>query len=135
MKTKQLSVFLENKAGRINDVSKTLAKNDINMEAFSMAESTDFGILRIIVSDVEKAVKVLREDDFAVMITDVVCISLPNVPGSLSTVLDYLAKEDIFIEYMYAYSKNGSANVIIRPNSMSDCLRILQKYNCDIQCL
>jgi len=63
MTIKQLSVFLENKTGRINDVTKTLAKYDINMHAFSMAESTDFGILRLIVSDVEKAVEVLRDAD------------------------------------------------------------------------
>ena len=65
MTIKQLSVFLENKTGRINDVTKTLAKYDINMHAFSMAESTDFGILRLIVSDVEKAVEVLRAENFA----------------------------------------------------------------------
>ena len=82
MTIKQLSVFLENKTGRINDVTKTLAKYDINMHAFSMAESTDFGILRLIVSDVEKAVEVLRAENFAVMLTDVVCISCPNVAGS-----------------------------------------------------
>lgn len=68
MTIKQLSVFLENKTGRINDVTKTLAKYDINMHAFSMAESTDFGILRLIVSDVEKAVEVLRAENFAVML-------------------------------------------------------------------
>lgn len=84
MTIKQLSVFLENKTGRINDVTKTLAKYDINMHAFSMAESTDFGILRLIVSDVEKAVEVLRAENFAVMLTDVVCISCPNVAGSLA---------------------------------------------------
>lgn len=89
MTIKQLSVFLENKTGRINDVTKTLAKYDINMHAFSMAESTDFGILRLIVSDVEKAVEVLRAENFAVMLTDVVCISCPNVAGSLAKVLDY----------------------------------------------
>ena len=95
MTIKQLSVFLENKTGRINDVTKTLAKYDINMHAFSMAESTDFGILRLIVSDVEKAVEVLRAENFAVMLTDVVCISCPNVAGSLAKVLDYLAGQRI----------------------------------------
>lgn len=97
MTIKQLSVFLENKTGRINDVTKTLAKYDINMHAFSMAESTDFGILRLIVSDVEKAVEVLRAENFAVMLTDVVCISCPNVAGSLAKVLDYLAAENILL--------------------------------------
>ena len=71
---KQLSVFLENKTGRINDVVHTLGANGINMHAFSMAETADFGILRLIVSDVDKAVEVLREKNFAVMSTDVVCL-------------------------------------------------------------
>ena len=79
---KQLSIFLENKNGRINDVAKVLAKEGINMQAFSMAETADFGILRLIVSDVEKAVNALRTSDFAVMLTDVVCIQCPNTPGS-----------------------------------------------------
>lgn len=83
---KQLSIFLENKNGRINDVAKVLAKEGINMQAFSMAETADFGILRLIVSDVEKAVNALRTSDFAVMLTDVVCIQCPNTPGSLSAV-------------------------------------------------
>ena len=78
---KQLSVFLENKTGRINDVVHALGANGINMHAFSMAETADFGILRLIVSDVEKAVEVLRAKDFAVMSTDVVCLSCDNVPG------------------------------------------------------
>ena len=89
---KQLSVFLENKTGRINDVVHTLGTNGINMHAFSMAETADFGILRLIVSDVDKAVEVLREKNFAVMSTDVVCLSCANVPGSLAVVLEYLPK-------------------------------------------
>ena len=91
MTIKQLSVFLENKTGRINDVVRTLGQNGINMHAFSMAETADFGILRLIVSDVDKAVEVLRQQDFAVMSTDVVCLSCENVPGSLAVILEYLA--------------------------------------------
>ena len=137
MTIKQLSVFLENKTGRINDVAKTLAKYDINMHAFSMAESTDFGILRLIVSDVDKAVEVLRAENFAVMLTDVVCISCPNVAGSLAKVLDYLAAENIFveqifIEYMYAFAQGDTANVVIRPNDLKKCVQVLEKCQCDI---
>ena len=88
MTIKQLSVFLENKTGRINEVTKILGKNGINMHAFSMAETTDFGILRLIVSEVDKAVEILRNENFAVMLTDVVCISCPNVAGSLSAILE-----------------------------------------------
>ena len=78
---KQLSVFLENKTGRINDVVHTLGANGINMHAFSMAETADFGILRLIVSDVDKAVEVLREKNFAVMSTDVVVFRVPMCPA------------------------------------------------------
>lgn len=132
MTIKQLSVFLENKTGRINDVTKTLAKHGINMHAFSMAESTDFGILRLIVSDVDKAVEVLRGEDFAVMLTDVVCISCPNVSGSLAEVLDYLAAENIFIEYMYAFAQGDTAHVVIRPSNVDRCMEILNKFNCSV---
>lgn len=102
------------------------------MQAFSMAETADFGILRLIVSDVEKAVNALRTSDFAVMLTDVVCIQCPNTPGSLSAVLDYLAAENIFIEYMYAFSEGDTARTIIRPTDLKKCIEILQKNHCKI---
>ncbi len=105
MTIKQLSVFLENKSGRINEVTKALGEQGINMHAFSMAETTDFGILRLIVSDVDKAVEVLRAKDFAVILTDVVCISCPNVAGALSKILGKLAEQQIFIGYMYAFAQ------------------------------
>ena len=127
MTIKQLSVFLENKTGRINDVVRTLGKNDINMHAFSMAETADFGILRLIVSDVEKAVEVLRAQDFAVMSTDVVCLSCANVPGSLAEVLECLAAENVFIEYMYAFSEGEQASVVIRPNDIDQAIEILKE--------
>lgn len=126
MTIKQLSVFLENKTGRINEVTKILGKHGINMHAFSMAESTDFGILRLIVSEVDKAVEVLRGADFAVMLTDVVCISMPNVAGSLANILDQLAEENIFIEYMYAFAEGDKANVVIRPNDFVKCEKVLE---------
>lgn len=132
MTIKQLSVFLENKTGRINEVTKILGKHGINMHAFSMAETTDFGILRLIVSEVEKAVEVLREADFAVMLTDVVCISCPNVAGSLSAILEHLAEKDIFIEYMYAFAEGNKANVVIRPNNMDNCVKVLGECECEL---
>ena len=127
MTIKQLSVFLENKTGRINDVTRILGKHQINMHAFSMAETTDFGILRLIVSEVDKAVEILREENFAVMLTDVVCISCPDVAGSLASILDQLAEEDIFIEYMYAFAQGENANVVIRPNDIVKCEKVLEK--------
>ena len=132
MTIKQLSIFLENKTGRINDLTKILGKHGINMHAFSMAETTDFGILRLIVSDVERAVEVLRNENFAVMLTDVVCISCPNEAGSLSKILDHLAQNDIFIEYMYAFAEGDKANVVIHPNDLDKCVSELSKCQCNI---
>lgn len=130
MTIKQLSVFLENKTGRINDVVRTLGANGINMHAFSMAESAEFGILRLIVSDVDKAVEVLRNEDFAVMSTEVICVGCDNVPGSLAVVLDYLAKEDVFIDYMYAFAQNKTSYIIIKPSDIKKALDVLRKHNC-----
>lgn len=132
MTIKQISVFLENKTGRINDVTKTLAQHHINMHAFSMAETTDFGILRLIVSDVEQAVEALRAADFAVMQTPVVCISCPNVAGALAAVLDTLARQGVFIEYMYAFAQGTDARVVIRPSDVEKCLAALADCGCHI---
>ena len=130
---KQLSVFLENKTGRINEVTQILGKNGINMHAFSMAESTDFGILRLIVTEVDRAVEVLREHDFAVMLTDVVCLHTANVAGALSVILEKLAQKQIFIEYMYAFAEGDKANVVIRPTDVDKCLEVLGDCDCKIK--
>lgn len=123
---RQLSIFLENRTGRINEVVRVLADNGINMQAFSMAETADFGLLRLIVPDVDKAVEVLRAADIAVMVTDVLCVNCPNVPGSLSSILERLASNNVFIEYMYAFSDGETANVIIRPNNVEDAAKVLK---------
>ena len=132
MTIKQLTIFLENRTGRINEVAKILGAAGINMKAFSMAETADFGLLRLIVSEVDKAVQVLRDASFAVMLTDVVCINVTNVPGALSGILETLASNDIFIEYMYAFSEGDAANVVIRPNDLDKCVGVLQSCNCTL---
>ena len=133
MTIKQLSIFLENKTGRINDVTRILGANGINMHAFSMAETTDFGILRLIVSEVEKAVDVLRENNFAVKVTDVVCIKCSNTAGSLASILEKLAVQNIFIEYMYAFADGDFANIVIKPNNLEKCVAVLKECNCDMR--
>ena len=133
MTIKQLSVFLENKTGRINDVTRILGKHGINMHAFSMAETTDFGILRLIVSEVDKAVEILREANFAVMLTEVICIKCNNNAGALSTILEQLSQKDIFIEYMYAFADGEQANVVIRPNDIDKCVTALQECHCNVR--
>lgn len=132
MTTKQLSVFIENKTGRINEVTRILGANGINMDAFCVAENSDFGILRMLVSDVDKAMQVLKEARFGVTVTEVICISCSNTPGSLATVLEHLAKEGVFIEYMYAFSRGEVANIVIRPTDIKRCSEILKSFKCDI---
>jgi len=127
MIVKQLSVFLENKTGRLNDVTEILGKAGINMTAFSLADNSDFGILRVIVSDPARALDVLRQNKFAVSLTDVISLQIPNTPGALALVLNILAKENLYIEYMYAFSENSGANVIIRPNQLEAAVDALQR--------
>ncbi len=132
MVAKQLSIFLENKSGRLTEVTEVLAKENINLSALCIAENADFGILRGIVSEPDKAYKVLKENHFAVNITDVVGISCPNVPGALAKVLEYLSAAGVFIEYMYSFANNNIANVIIRPNNMDKCLNVLKEKKVDL---
>ena len=132
MKIKQLSVFIENKTGRINEVAQLLGANGINMTAFSLAENMEFGILRLIVSDVDLAVKILKEAQFGVNITDVICVACGNLPGALSSILKHLANEEVFIEYMYAFSQGEMANIVIKPNNIDKCLEALNRCECDV---
>ena len=124
---KQVSVFLENKTGRINEVTKILSRHGINMQAFSMAETPDFGILRLIVSDVERAVDILRGEDFAVMLTDVVLLHCSNKAGALGEILERLATSDVAIEYMYAFAEGDMANVVVRPTDIQRCESVLNQ--------
>ena len=132
MVAKQLSIFLENKSGRLTEVTEVLAKEGINLSALRIAENADFGILRGIVSDPDKAYKALKDNHFAVNVTEVVGINCPNVPGALAKVLQYLSNEGVFIEYMYSFANNNSANVIIRPNDMENCIRVLTEKKVDL---
>ena len=91
MVAKQLSIFLENKSGRLTEVTEVLAKEGVNLSALCIAENADFGILRGIVSEPDKAYKALKDNHFAVNVTDVVGISCPNIPGSLAKVLRFLS--------------------------------------------
>ena len=130
----QVSVFLENKSGRLNEVSQILGEAGINISAFSIADSSDFGVLRMIVPDPDKAVTILREHLFSVQITPVIIITSPNKPGSLSHLLNILSEEGIFIEYIYAFSMNeNSAVIVIRPSDINRCLRALEERREELQ--
>ncbi|MDR0537469.1 MAG: amino acid-binding protein [Tannerellaceae bacterium] len=126
MLIKQLSVFLENKKGRFTEVARLLGEAGVNMSAFTVSESSDFGILRIIVSDTDRAVDVLRSNLYAVSLTDVVCLYCPNQPGALARAMEIITKAGIFIEYMYAFAQVDSAHVIIRPDDTKRCVEVLK---------
>lgn len=132
MLAKQLSIFLENKRGRFTEVAKILGEAGINMTAFTVAENSDFGILRLIVSDTDKAIEVLREKLYGVSITDVVCLRCPNIPGSLAKAMDIITQNGIFVEYMYAFSEGETANVIIRPDNLEKCIQVLQENKLEL---
>jgi len=125
MLTKQLSIFLENKRGRFTEVAKLLGENNINMTAFTVSENSDFGILRLIVSETEKALMILLDNKYAVIEADVICVHCPNQPGALGRIMDYITSAGIFIEYMYAFSEGESAHVIIRPDDLDKCVKVL----------
>lgn len=129
---RQLSIFLENKLGRINEVTKILAEYKINMHAFSMTEGTDFGILRLIVTDVDRAIAALRRENLAVMVTDVICITCSDQAGALSDIMDYLVADGIFIDYMYAFSYENNARIVLRPSNLERCLELLKANECQI---
>mgnify|MGYP001806535136 FL=1 len=130
---KQLSVFLENKTGRLNEVTQILGNAGINMSAFSVADTSEFGILRMIVSEPEKALSILKEADFSVRLTDVICLNSPNEPGALARALNILSGEEVFIEYLYAYSMdNKTANIVLKPDNIQKCIEVLQAHKLEL---
>jgi len=132
MLIKQLSVFLENKSGRLHEVSTILGNEGINMSAFSVADTSEFGILRLIVSDHEKAFRVLKENFFSVSLTDVVCLNCPNQPGALARALQILSDNEVSIEYLYAFSLGESANVVLKPDNLEKCITVLTQHSMEL---
>jgi len=129
---KQLSIFLENKKGRFTEVTGLLGNAGINMTAFTVSENSDFGILRLIVSDPEAARDVLKEHRYAVSITDVICIQMPDSPGALAKVMDIITNAGIFIEYMYAFSSGKIAVAIIRPDNLETTIEVLSENKVEL---
>ena len=115
MSVKQISVFLENRPGALQAMTAVLAENGIDMQGFSLAEASDFGIARIIVNDVYKTTTVLRDASFVHNITPVIGVSVPDVPGGLDGVLEVLAEAGVNVEYMYAIlgGKKGTGAYMI----------------------
>lgn len=129
MFVKQISVFLENKSGRLAEVTNILGKNEIDISALSIADTTDFGILRLIVNKPDVALDVLKESGFTVSATDVIAISVEDKPGGLAKALDILYKNDIGIEYMYAFvgKITDEALVILKVDNSEEAMNALKE--------
>ena len=122
----QLSVFLENREGRLEEVLDVLAKSNVNIVALSLADTSDYGMLRMIVSDPHKGRMALKEVGITSMLTDVVALRVPHATGSLSNAMHQIVDGEVNIEYMYAFSQGDAANVIIRPDDVNKCAEVLK---------
>ena len=116
MQVKQISIFLENRVGRLQEVADVLTKNEINIRALSLADTSDFGILRLIVNKPDEATEILRGSGFTVRENDVIAAEVEDRPGGLARILGLFSSGDISVEYMYAFSEaeTGRAALIFR---------------------
>lgn len=129
MLLKQVSVFLENRSGRLTEVTGALAEHHVNIAAQCVAETSDFGILRMLVSDAELALRVLRERGFSVQLTDVLCLTTPNTPGALHNALQVLSGAGIGIDYMYAFAIGDHAFVALCTTDLPRSMDLLLRHD------
>ena len=129
MSVKQISVFLENKKGRLAEVTKTLSHEKINIRALSLADTADFGVLRIIVDNPDRSVSVLKAHGFVAQVTEVIAVEVEDKPGGLSHILEVLDQDNVNVEYMYAYVEKSRDNAIVicRIDDRDRALQILEK--------
>ncbi len=113
MKIPQISVFMENRSGRLARITTALGNAGVNIRAMSLADTSDFGILRLIVSDMEKAASVLKEHGFLVRTAEVVAVAIPDVPGALGNLLTIMEHADLNVEYMYAFVEKSRDHAIL----------------------
>lgn len=130
MKIKQLSIFLENKKGRLYKALNVLAENNVNIQALTIADTSDFGILRLIVPEPEEAQKLLEDNDFIVKINEVVPVEMQDQPGGLTSVLKVLNDYDINLDYLYAVtSHSDKAILLLRTEDLNRLISVLKKEN------
>jgi hypothetical protein len=129
MLIRQISVFVENKKGRLYNLTKTLADHGIDLKALSIADTSEFGILRCIVSDPEKTIQVIREANFTASITQVLGIEVANKPGGLVRILEVLKDNDIMVEYLYSFvgARNENALVIFQVDDVTKAYDVLRQ--------
>ena len=131
---KQISIFVENKPGRISEIISLLGENNIDISALSLADTTNYGILRMIVSNPDKAQKLLEQNGITVKINSVIGIAVKNAPGGLATALTVLTSAGITIEYIYAFvgKSDKGALVVLRTDNKEKAAEILQSANITI---
>ena len=129
MKVTQISIFIENKSGRLAEVSRLLGEKGVNIRALSLADTTDFGILRLIVDNTELARQTLKEGGFTVSKTEVVAVEVPDRPGGLSSILKVLDTASVNVEYMYAFVERsaGNAVIIFRFDDVDAAIKVLRE--------
>ena len=129
MSVRQISVFLENKKGRLAEVTRTLSHEKINIRALSLADTADFGVLRIIVDNPDRSLAILKSHGFVAQVTEVVAVEVEDRPGGLSRILEVLDHDNVNVEYMYAYVQKSRENAIVicRIDDRERALQILQK--------
>ena len=129
MTIRQLSVFMENKPGNLNDILLVLAQNNINIAALTVADTSDYGILRLLVSDPQKALDKLREKHFTVRIHDVLSLEMDPEPGSLYRILHHFAEAGISMEYVYAFSFGSKSIVVFRTDNREKAVEVIKVNN------
>lgn len=125
MSIKQLSIFLENKSGRLTEVLETLGQQNINIAAMSIADTSEYGILRLIVSNPLDSLKLLKAKQFSVNLTDVIGIETPIEAGSFATALKLFSQENISIEYMYAFAYHDKGIIVMRTDDREKAFKII----------
>jgi len=125
MTIRQLSVFLENKTGHLNEILAILAKNNININALTVADSSDYGLLRMLVSDPEKAVEVLHAAHYSVRIHDVLSLEMGVAPGSMSHILNLFTDAGLSIEYIYAFSFGSKSILVLRTDNQEKAIEVI----------
>ena len=128
----QLSVFLENKSGRLTEVLEVLGKENIRITALSVADTSEFGILRLIVSDPEKAKGLLKEQSFTVNLTEVISVIVPNEAKHYAKILRILSDLDISVEYTYAFSSGKKSVIILRCSNPDDAIKALKEHELEL---
>jgi hypothetical protein len=134
MKLKQLSLFLENRPGALSRPMKLLAKAGFNILTLSIADANQFGILRLILRDWEKAKKLLEQDGFVVRVTDMVAVEVPDQPGGLAKILGVVEKAGLNVEFMYAFTekRENKAVLVFRFDDPDSAIKILQKSKVNV---